>query len=245
LKLWTKEKGCVGDVVNCSFVWSVASFSGHQARKIIVRGIDRRRRPAMSDAMNVLVACEFSGIVRDAFIAKGHNAVSCDLLLSERPGHHLQRDVMDVLSNSDEKFDLIIAHPPCTRLAVSGALHFHKHIEEQNQAASFFMYFVKYQAMSGCKMAIENPVGIMSTRYRKPDQYIQPWQFGHKETKKTGLWLYNLPKLTPTNNVYAEMMKLPRRERERIHYLPRTKDRGKIRSVTYQGIAEAMANAWG
>ena len=181
--------------------------------------------------MKVLIACEFSGIVRDAFIARGHEAVSCDLLPTEKPGPHIQGDVLDILDNG---WDTMIAFPPCTHLCVSGARWFKSKHAEQKQAIKFFMSLATANIP---KICIENPVGIMSTVWRKPDQYIQPWQFGHGETKKTGLWLKGLPLLEPTNIV-------PGRE-ARIHQMSPTKDRGRLRSITFQGIADAMAAQWG
>lgn len=196
--------------------------------------------------MRVLVACEYSGRVRDAFAALGHDAWSCDLLPTEAPvrmkfAQHYQGDVRDVLYDD---WDLIVAHPPCTDLAVSGAAWFaEKRADGRQQAAiAFFMLFARLKCE---RVAIENPVGIMSTVWREPDQIIQPWQFGHPEQKATCLWLKNLPKLTTTRNVYAEMMRLPKNQRERQHYLPPSPDRGKLRSETYQGIADAMAGQWG
>ncbi|KDE19681.1 hypothetical protein AZ09_10465 [Acetobacter aceti 1023] len=183
--------------------------------------------------MKILIGCEYSGIVRDAFIARGHDAMSCDLLPTERPGPHYQGDVRDVL---DFPWDMAIFHPPCTDLAVSGARHFAvKRMDGRQQAsASFFMRLAKCGIP---KIAIENPVCIMSSLWRKPDQIIHPWQFGHGETKATCLWLVNLPPLRPTNIV-------PGRE-ARIHKMPPSADRGKLRSQTYQGIADAMAEQWG
>ncbi len=183
--------------------------------------------------MRVLIACEYSGIVRDAFTKNGHDAMSCDLLSTDTPGNHYQGDVRDVL---DYPWDLMIAHPPCTNLSVSGARHFTKKKESgvQYASASFFMMLVKCDIP---RMAVENPVSIMSTLYRKPDQIIQPWQFGHGETKATCLWLKGLKKLKPTNIVDGRD--------DRIHKLPPTKDRWKIRSRTYKGIASAIAEQWG
>ena len=181
--------------------------------------------------MKVLIACEFSGIVREAFKAKGHDAWSCDLLPTEIPGQHIQGDVIYLIHR---KWDLMIAHPPCTHLAVSGARWFADRRDEQELAVKFFMMLALTNIP---KICIENPVGIMSKRWRKPDQYIQPWQFGHGETKKTGLWLHNLPLLKPTDIV-------PGRE-SRIHKMPPSKDRGKNRSRTFQGIANCMAATWG
>lgn len=183
--------------------------------------------------MRVLVACEYSGTVRDAFIRGGHEAMSCDLLQTEVPGPHYQGDVLDVL---DYPWDLMIAHPPCTHLSVSGARHFDsKRLDGRQQAAvSFFLRLAK----SGIPMiAIENPVCIMSSLWRKPDQVIQPWQFGHGETKATCLWLKGLPPLVPTNIVDGR--------ENRVHLMPPSPDRWKERSRTYSGIAQAMAEQWG
>ena len=191
--------------------------------------------------MKVLIACEYSGRVRDAFIRGGHDAMSCDLLGTDTPGPHYQGDVRDVL---DYPWDLMIAHPPCTNLSVSGAAWFAKKrlLGAQQASASFFMMLAKADIP---RIAIENPVCVMSSLWRKPDQVIQPWMFGHAEQKATCLWLKGLPKLTPTNNVKDEMMTLPRNQRERLHFLPPSEDRWKLRSETYQGIANAMAEQWG
>jgi site-specific DNA-cytosine methylase len=181
----------------------------------------------------VLIACEYSGTVRDAFLALGHEAMSCDLLPTETPGPHYQGDVRDVL---DYPWDLMIAHPPCTDLSVSGARHFAaKRMDGRQQASvSFFLRLAKADIPH---IAIENPVCIMSSLWRKPDQTIQPWQFGHGETKATCLWLKNLPPLNPTSLVDGR--------EQRIHRLPPSPDRWKIRSKTYDGIAKAMAEQWG
>lgn len=183
--------------------------------------------------MNILIACEYSGIVRDAFLKHGHNAMSCDLLPTNSPGPHYTGDVRDVI---DYPWDLMIAHPPCTHLSVSGARHFDaKRMDGRQQSGvSFFMMLTRVDIP---KIAIENPISIMSSLYRKPDQIIQPWQFGHGETKATCLWLKNLPKLTPTQIVDGREPK--------IHKMPPSVDRGLLRSKTYNGIAEAMANQWG
>ena len=186
--------------------------------------------------MRVLIACEFSGIVRDAFIKRGHDAWSCDLLPSERPGPHIQQDIFTEKGdwNLPTDFDLMIAFPPCTHLAVSGARWFATKQTEQRKAIWFFM------ALNNCsipKICIENPIGIMSTNYRKPNQIIQPWQFGHGETKATCLWLKGLPLLQPTNIVKGR--------HARVHREPPGPDRWKNRSRTYQGIADAMAEQWG
>jgi len=182
-------------------------------------------------SLNVLVACEFSGIVREEFIKRGHDAISCDLLPTEIPGPHYQGDVFDIINDG---FDLMIAHPPCTYLAGSGARWWQGRQEEQAEAIDFFMKLVNAPID---KICIENPVGIMSTIYRKPDQYIQPYEHGHGETKKTGLWLKNLPLLIPSNVVDGR--------EPRIHHMAPGKDRSKNRSRSYTGIAEAMANQWG
>lgn len=183
--------------------------------------------------MKVLVACEYSGAVRDAFIRGGHEAMSCDLLPTDAPGPHYQGDVRDLL---DYPWDLMIAHPPCTHLAVSGARHFEEKRKDgrQQSAVSFFMMLARARIP---RIAIENPVCIMSSMWRKPDQTIQPWMFGHGETKATCLWLKNLPPLRPTNIVSGR--------EARIHRMPPSEDRWKLRSATYQGIAEAMADQWG
>lgn len=190
--------------------------------------------------MRVLVACEFSGVVRDAFIAKGHDAWSCDLLDTEKPGPHIKDDVLRHLGDG---WDLMIAHPPCTHLAVSGARWFKDKIHEQNLAVDFFI------ALADCgihRIAVENPIGIMSTIYRKPDQIIQPWQFGHPESKATCLWLKNFPLLRATNIIekpargYWDNQTLSGQNR-----LAPSVDRWKLRSVTYAGIAAAMAAQWG
>jgi len=182
----------------------------------------------------ILIACEYSGRVRDAFIKNGHDAVSCDLLPSDSDfGPHYQGNICDILDND---WDMIIAFPPCTDLAVSGARWFKEKQADGRQQASidFFMQFANHPCK---KIAIENPIGIMSTKWRKPDQIIQPWQFGHGETKATCLWLKGLPKLTPTNIVKGREQK--------IWKMGPSEERSKLRSLTYQGIADAMADQWG
>ena len=181
--------------------------------------------------MKVLVACEYSGVVRDAFLKQGHNAISCDLLPTEQPGPHYEGDVLDILDNG---WDLMIAHPPCTHLAVSGARWFKDKQQEQKEALDFVRVLLDAPIKH---IALENPVSVISSKIRKPDQIIQPWQFGHGETKKTCLWLRNLPLLQPTNIVEGR--------EQRIWKLPPSKDRWKLRSITYQGIADAMAEQWG
>jgi len=189
--------------------------------------------------MKVLVACEFSGIVRDAFAAKGHDAWSCDLLSSERPGQHIQDDVLNHL----EGWDLMIAHPPCQYLAVSGARWFAERKAEQEAALDFVWSFFLANVP---KIAIENPVSVISTKIRKPNQIIQPWMFGHPESKTTCLWLKNLPKLVPT-----KVLPLPASGRwsnqtpSGQNKLGPSPDRWKIRSRTLEGIAAAMADQWG
>jgi len=191
--------------------------------------------------MRVLVACEYSGRVRDAFAKRGHDAWSCDLLPTEAPGNHYQGDVFEVVNRG---WDLLIAHPPCTDLAVSGARHFAaKKADGRQDAALDFVR--KLLSLKIPKIALENPVSIISSHIRKPDQIIQPWQFGHTEQKATCLWLKGLPLLKPTNNVYDLMMTLPARERERVHRMPPGPDRWKERSRTFQGIADGMAAQWG
>lgn len=183
--------------------------------------------------MKVLVACEFSGTVRDAFAARGHDAWSCDLLPSERGDNlnHLQGDALNVLGLG---WDLMIAHPPCTHLAVSGARWFKEKVAEQPAALEFVRRLLDAPVP---RIALENPISIISSRIRKPDQIIQPWQFGHGETKATCLWLKGPPKLQPTNIVEGR--------EARIHRMPPGPDRWKERSRTFEGIAQAMASQWG
>jgi hypothetical protein len=180
--------------------------------------------------MKVLVACEYSGRVRDAFIRGGHEAMSCDLLPTDAPGPHYQGDVTDILGDG---WDLMIAHPPCTHLAVSGARHFAaKQASGVQQEALRFVQLLLDAPIE--RIALENPISIISSRIRKPDQIIQPWQFGHGETKATCLWLKNLSNLVPTNIVEGR--------EPRIHKMPPSADRWKKRSETYLGIAQAMAD---
>jgi hypothetical protein len=182
----------------------------------------------------------FSGIVRDAFILKGHNAISCDIIKSESIGPHLQMDVRTIL---DDGWDLMIAHPPCTHLAVSGARYFKQKQVEQADAIEFFMSLVNAPIQ---KICIENPISIMSTKYRKPDQIIQPWQFGHPEAKATCLWLKNLPNLMPTNIlIKPESGVWNNQTASGQNKLGPSSDRWKLRSRTYTGIASAMAEQWG
>jgi len=181
--------------------------------------------------VRVLVACEYSGTVRDAFAARGHDAWSCDLLPTERLGNHIHGDVLQHLHRN---WDLMIAHPPCTHLAVSGARWFKDKQIEQAEALDFVHRLMDAPIP---RIALENPISIISSRIRKPDQIIQPWQFGHGETKATCLWLKNLPKLLPANIVEGR--------EARIHKMPPGPDRWKERSRTFEGIAQAMAEQWG
>lgn len=185
--------------------------------------------------MNVLIGCEESGVVRDAFIRGGHDAMSCDLLPTRRPGPHYQGDVFDVI---DYPWDLAIFHFPCTHTSVSGAKHFEAKREDGRQQAgvSLFMRGWRRSAHIPC-VAFEQPVSILSRLFRKPDQIIQPWQFGHGETKATCLWLRGLPLLTPTNIVEGR--------EARVHRMAPGPDRARARSETYAGIAEAFATQWG
>jgi len=178
----------------------------------------------------VLVACEYSGRVRDAFIKHGCDATSCDLLPTDQEGPHYQGDVLDIINDG---WDLMIAHPPCTHLAVSGARWFYKKQKEQAEALNFVRTLLDAPINH---IALENPVSIISSKIRKPDQIIQPWMFGHGETKATCLWLKNLPKLEPTNIVDGR--------ENTIHKMSPSPDRWKLRSLTYQGIADAMAAQW-
>ena len=181
--------------------------------------------------MRVLVACEYSGIVRDAFRDRGHDAMSCDLLESESTGPHYQGDVKDVLSDG---WDMMIAHPPCTHLAVSGARWFKDKQTEQAESLEFVRLLLEADIP---KIALENPDSVISSRIRKPDQIVQPWQFGHGETKATCLWLKNLPKLESTNVVEGR--------EARVHRMSPGPNRWKERSRTFIGVAKAMAEHWG
>ena len=181
--------------------------------------------------MKVLIACEYSGRVRDAFIAQGHDAISCDLLPTDNPGPHYQGDVKNILNDG---FDLMIAHPPCTHLAVSGSRHFHRKQKEQKEALDFVRLLMDAPIDRWC---IENPVSVISSAIRPPDQIIQPWEHGHGEVKSTCFWLKNLPKLKPSNCVEGREPK--------VHMMPPGPDRWKLRSTTYEGVALAMGQQWG
>lgn len=193
--------------------------------------------------MRVLVACEYSGTVRDAFIAAGHEAMSCDLLPTDREGPHYEGDVFDII---DDGWDLMICHPPCTDLAVSGAKHFAAKIADgrQQRALDFVQRLLDAPIERIC---LENPVSVISSKIRKPDQIIQPWMFGHEATKTTCLWLKNLPPLEPTNIVGKGKRHVTKSGKSLPEWynLPPSKDRWKIRSATFQGIADAMAKQWG
>jgi hypothetical protein len=195
--------------------------------------------------MKVLIACEYSGTVRDAFAKLGHDVWSCDLLPTDKPGNHFNCDVRDVLYRD---WDLLIGHPTCTFLCNSGVCHLHTdktRWKKMEEGAKFFKLLWDAPIKKKC---LENPI---MHKYAKEiigvnqSQIIQPYQFGHMESKATCLWLDNLPLLIPTNNVKKEMMKLPKNKRERLHYLPPSPDRWKLRSLTYQGFADAMAIQWG
>jgi hypothetical protein len=201
--------------------------------------------------MRMLVACEFSGVVRDAFAARGHDAWSCDLEPSERPGQHIHGDVLPLLR---EPWDLILAFPPCTHLASSGARWFAEKRRDGRQAAAL-EFFMAIAGADAPRLCIENPVGIVSNFWRKPDQIIQPWQFGHPETKATCLWLRGLAPLRATRAVEPDYMRRPDgsyyrdkkgKRYSRIHFASgRQPDRARLRSRTYPGIAAAMAEQWG
>lgn len=191
--------------------------------------------------MKVLVACEYSGRVRDAFLELGHDAMSCDLLPTDSPGPHYQGDVFDIINKG---WDLMIAHPPCTDLAVSGARHFAAKIADGRQGRA--LDFVRALLDAPIEhIALENPVSIISSKIRKPDQIVQPWMFGHPEQKTTCLWLKNLPPLKETHNVKEEMLRGGKYERSKILSYGPSKNRWKTRSTTYLGIARAMAEQWG
>jgi len=182
--------------------------------------------------VRVLIACEYSGVVRDAFLARGHDAMSCDLLPTEVTGPHYQGDVFDVIGGG---WDLMVCHPPCTDLAVSGARHFPAKIADGRQGRA--LDFVRRLLDAPInRIALENPISVISSKIRKPDQIIQPWMFGHGEVKATCLWLKNLPRLTPTDIVTGR--------EPRVHFMPPGPNRWKERSRTLTGIAAAMADQW-
>lgn len=202
--------------------------------------------------MKVLIACEFSGVVRDAFIRKGHEALSCDLLPTESPGPHYQGNALDIIDNG---WDLMIAHPPCTYLCVTGNKWMKDEYKErfptrQQDRKDAIEFFLKLYNAPIDKIAIENPIGIMSTTLRKPDQIIHPYMFGHQASKSTCLWLKNLPKLKPTSIVdKGEFITYKSGKRTAKWYADAAslspKERARIRNITFQGIADAMADQWG
>lgn len=206
----------------------------------------------MNKALNVLVACEFSGTVRDAFLALGHNAYSCDIIAADTmPERHLLGDCGDAIRSRSD-WDIILIHIPCTAMAVcgnrtygEGKPYHHKRLEALEWSLSIWDLAVS----AGARVAMENPASVLFPHLREQRgalvQYVQPWQFGHTEQKKTGLALSGLCPLVPTQNVYDEMMQLPRKERERIWYMSPGPDRGRERSRFYAGIAQAMAEQWG
>lgn len=190
--------------------------------------------------MKVLIACEYSGVVRDAFIAKGHDAWSCDLLPTASPGPHIQGDVLNILNDG---WDLMIAHPPCTHLAISGARWFKNKEKEQKEALEFVKILLEAPIS---KIALENPISIISSKIRQPDQIVHPWMFGHEISKSTCLWLKNLPLLVPTNIVGKGKKHITKSGKSipEWYNLPETKDRWKKRSKTFEGFAKAMADQW-
>lgn len=194
--------------------------------------------------MNILIACEESGVVRDAFIAKGHNAISCDLLETSSLGPHIQGDVLKLL---EYKWDMIIGHPPCTYLSNSGVCHLedHNNIERVRKLHEAVVFFNAILEADCDKICVENPIPHKYGIGKTYTQIVQPWMFGHAESKATCLWLKGLPKLEETNNVKELWKSLPKKEAQRLHYLSQSPERAKLRSKTYKGIAEAMANQWG
>lgn len=196
--------------------------------------------------MRVLVACEYSGKVREAFRKLGHDAWSCDLLpADDNSPYHYQGDVFDII---DQNWDLMIAHPPCTYLTNAGVSWLYRKEGRWDQMKDGAEFFKKLLEADIPKIAVENPIMhkyAVEIIGRRQNQVVQPWMFGHMEQKATCLWLKGLPELKPTNNVKEDMLKLPKTVAQRLHYLPPSKDRWKIRSETYQGIADAMADQWG
>lgn len=196
--------------------------------------------------MKVLVACEYSGTVRDAFTAMGHDAWSCDILPTDAPGKHYQGSVTDILGDG---WDMLIGHPPCTYMTNSGVAWLHKDPDRWAKLDDAAQFFLTLWNAPIPRIALENPVMHKYAKQRigniRQAQTVQPWMFGHMEQKATCLWLKGLPPLNPTKNVKAEMMRLPVNERQRLHYLPPSPDRWKLRSKTYEGLAQAMADQWG
>ena len=195
--------------------------------------------------MHILIACEYSGTVRDAFIRAGHDAMSCDLLPTDVPGPHYQGDVFDIINNG---WDMMIAHPPCTYLSVSGMHWTARGLRDPQLTEDALDFVTRLMAASIPRIAVENPISVISSRIRKPDQIINPWQFGHDASKRTCLWLKNLPLLTPTDIVEPRIVNGKKRWANQTdsgqNRLPPSDDRWKIRSETYTGIAQAMAEQW-
>jgi hypothetical protein len=192
-----------------------------------------------------LVACEYSGAVRDAFIEAGHDATSCDLLPTDAPGPHYQGDVFDIIRNG---WDLMVAHPPCTYLTLAGVRWLHEDPVRWQHMVDGAVFFRKLLHAPIPRIAVENPImhgWAAKIVGQRQAQVVQPWMFGHPERKGTALWLKNLPRLTPTNDVQDEMLALPLAEQHRLHYLPPSEDRWKLRSATFRGLAQAMAEQWG
>ena len=197
--------------------------------------------------MKILVACEYSGRVRDAFIAKGHDAISCDILPTDSHGPHYQGDAFAAIASCE--WDMMIAHPPCTYLTNAGVCHLHTDPTRWAKLEAGAAFFKKLWQCGIPKICIENPImhkyAVQRIGGKRQNQVIQPWMFGHPEQKATCLWLKNLPRLKPTNDVKEQMLELPKNQRERLHYLSPGPDRWKQRSTTFSGIAEAMAEQWG
>lgn len=194
--------------------------------------------------MKVLIACEYSGRVRDAFLKRGHDALSCDLLPTDVPGPHYEGDVFDILGDG---WDLMIAHPPCTYLSNSGVRWLHTQAGRWDLMRDGAKFFAELLNADVPRIAVENPVMHGYAREiigSKATQTVQPWQFGHTETKRTGLWLKNLPALVPTDDVRGQMVGMAKKDTDKVHYASPGKDRWKLRSTTYQGIADAMAAQW-
>ena len=195
--------------------------------------------------MHILIACEYSGTVRDAFIRAGHDAMSCDLLPTDAPGPHYQGDVFDIINNG---WDMMIAHPPCTYLSVSGMHWTARGLRDPQLTEDALDFVMRLMAAPIPRIAVENPISVISSRIRKPDQIINPWQFGHDASKRTCLWLKNLPLLTPTDIVEPRIVNGKKRWANQTdsgqNRLPPSEDRWKIRSETYTGIAQAMADQW-
>jgi len=192
--------------------------------------------------MNVLIACEESGTVRDAFIKKGHNAISCDILETGSPGPHIRGDVKNLLGY---KWDLIIAHPPCTYLCNSGVCWIKRDLGRMDKVKEAVEFFKLFLGADCEKICVENPIPHKYGLGKTYTQIIHPYEYGHPERKATCLWLKGLPRLKSTNNVKREMEKLPKNKAQRLHYLPPGPERAKLRSKTFQGIADAMADQWG